>query len=539
MSVLLGFAAILAGCATTKGELYSDVQKADATATATVTSAPLPSAEKPTKGIRIVTDPPGAIVSIGLQVLGLTPLVLEDIQAGSYRILIHKNGYRTVAVWLDYDGTPLVYAAALQEVTGFLQVNTDPADAQVLVEGTELPTAGTRVRVGSYEITVRAFGYEEHTERVEVREDALTSLKVSLRRTAFAFSSLDASRAAFSPENYGNLGTTRIFFRVTGPGSAELRILSADGAEVLRRDFPSLDSWDHEVIWDGRDATAAPLGDGQYRVVLDGRGPDGAAVPPKELALRIDRSAAISYRSLVSGSAGLMYAPTPEVLPKGSLQFSVLAVAHAEVGGDPATFRVPTALGLRAGLGIGEIDVEAGSYFSSAVAPGSVPLFASLSARYAYARPVRGLGFGGAVGVRVAYHALTTDTLTNYTGIALCAPLRFLARPVSLILAPELIASYTRVSYAAPPVSPAFWLWGYCRAGVLLDVGPLVLGVSTALRLAPFSEGLAISLPLPVAAEIHFTIPGTQVVLSAVFAAEIASLVDYYVMAGGGFGFLQ
>lgn len=536
---LLWATALLAGCATARGGLFSEAQQADAASTESTPFPEVkPAAQKPASGLRIVTSPPGATVTVDLEVAGVTPFVVADLAPGSYRITIRKEGFRSVMVWLDYDGAPMVYAVSLEELTGFVRIETDPPGAAAILAGKRLSPDGDRLRVGSYEILVRAFGYEEQAISVEVREDALTSRKVVLVPAAFRFSWLEATRTTFNPANYGSLGTSRVYFRVTAPGSALLRITDAQGSEVLRREYASLDTWDHEVTWDGRDASGAPLPEGTYRVEVEGRGAGGGNPALASLSLRIDTSAVIVFRSVVSGAAGLMYAPSPEVLPRGATQVSVLVLAHAETGTGPATFRVPVAMGLRLGLGVAEVDVEAGTYLSSAVAPGVTPLFGSVSARYAYASPDGPVGWGAAVGARVAYHALSTDTVTDFSGVGLSAPFRLSVAPVSLILTPELVASWTRVSYGLPP-APGFRVWGYCRVGLLLDAGPVMLGLSTAVRLAPFSEGLHLDLPVPVAVEVHLTIPGTQIVLSAALAAEISGPDDYYIMAGGGFGFLQ
>jgi hypothetical protein len=539
-AVLAGALAALTGCATARGDLYSDVRKSDTAASERL--APReekPVVEKPASGVRIVTSPSGATVTLGLEVVGLTPIVLEDLKPGNYRLALSKEGYRTVAVWLDYDGSPLVYVATLEELTGYVQVATEPPEAQVLVGAQLMPSEGFKMRVGAHDLTVRAFGYEERTLRIEVREDSLTSLKVALRPAPFAFAWLDATRTTINPRNFGNLGTTRISFRVTAPGSAELRIVDAAGGVVFEKSFPSLATWDHEVGWDGRDPTTGQvLPEGTYRVEIAGSAADGTAAPSRTLSVAIDTSAVIVFRSLVSGSAGLVYAPSPDVLPRGSAQVSALALAHADAATGTATYRIPAALGVRVGLGSAEIDAEAGTYLSSGTVPGVVPLFGSISARYVYARPSGPIGLEGAAGARLGYHALSADTLTDFSGFSLSAPTRLKLAQVSLILTPEVTASWTAVSYgAAEPYG--FRLWGYLRAGLLLDAGPVMLGISTALRLRPFSEGLGLDLPVPLAVEAHLTIPGTQIVLSAAAAAEVSGASDYYVMAGGGFGFLH
>jgi hypothetical protein len=515
------------------------VQAADSVATegpSRQDPSPAQKPEEPERGITIHTDPPGATVRSGPEILGLTPLDLEDLEPGSHRYTIEKTGYRSVSVWIDYSGTPLVYTAKLELLTGFVKVAAEPSDAQMFVGGLHLDPQGSRFRVGAYDLVVRRFGYVENRQQITVREDELTSLEVRLERAVFATSTLRATRPVFNPGNWGALGQTRITFRVTAPGRASVTVVDESGTGVFREEL-SLEDWEQSVTWSGRGQDGGPLAPGTYTATLAAVGADGIASPEQALSIVIDDRASIAPATLLSGAAGLAYAPTPEALPAGSIQASVLAVAHAQPDGEATAYRIPVALGLRLGLGAGELDFEAGTYLTSAAGPDLAPVFVSASARYVVARSRGPVDVDLAASLRVGYHALPTDTLTVFTGLAAAAPLRIALGPLALLLAPEIIASYRRVDAVGEPA--AFWVWGYGRAGIQLTAGPLMAGLSTAIRLLPFREGLGVDLPVPLAAEAHLLIPGTQIVVSLIAAAEVQSASSYYIMAGGGFGFIE
>ena len=541
----LVLAVALASCATTEGTLLGETLATDAEDTTEgsaspdkpETQAPEPEPDEESKGLAIITDPPGAVVRSGFEVLGITPLDLEDLEPGSYRFTIEREGYRSIDLWIDYKGVPQTYTAVLEEITGFLRVNATPQTASVTVDGMDLDPAGERLRIGSYQVLVRAFGYVDHLERVRVLEDALTLVDVSLEKAPFALTALSSTRAVFSPSSYGTLGQTRILFSVTAPGAATLTIRDEAGSVVHEESFPDLDTWDHSATWTGRDAEGRPLPDGVYAVEVAGTGADGVVAAPRAAEVRIDAEALIEYRSLVSGAAGLAYVPSPRTLPPGALQISALAVAFVGQVEGVSSYRVPVALGLRYGLAPLEVDVQAGTYLSSAAAADVAPLYASVSARGGLLRTGGTVGLSLAVGGRLTYHVLSSDTLTNFTGLALHAPLGLRLGPVEVLATPELVVSYRRVGVSGEEA--AFWVWGYTRAGLLVSAGPVVAGVSTALRLRPFTEGLGIQMPMPLAAEAHITIPGTSIVLSVALAAEIESAGSYYLMGGGGFGFLN
>jgi hypothetical protein len=83
--------------------------------------------------------------------------------------------------------------------------------------------------------------------------------------------------------------------------------------------------------------------------------------------------------------------------------------------------------------------------------------------------------------------------------------------------------------------------WLYLRGGVLIDLGDVMFGISASTRTEPLPGGISLlSSPIPfeAGAEIHWLIPGTRLLLSAIAAGEYQDSSNYYIMGGAGLGYL-
>jgi hypothetical protein len=72
----------------------------------------------------------------------------------------------------------------------------------------------------------------------------------------------------------------------------------------------------------------------------------------------------------------------------------------------------------------------------------------------------------------------------------------------------------------------------------MLDFGAVVGGFSAAVRTLPFSRGFSLDLPLLAGFELHAMFPNTQLFLSYAMAAEIEDAENWYIMGGGGIGYI-
>ncbi len=396
-------------------------------------------------------------------------------------------------------------------------------------------------------VHIRLFGYVDYRSSVTITEKAVSAVAAELKPAPFAVTSFSIPKTAINPENPGLLGIFEGTISVTAPGTGELRVLNASGAEVYHRTLPAFTTWDQGFTWDGRDTTGTQLPDGTYKVSLLAQGKDSDTQEASEVDVKIDRTLKVAARSLWSGSAGLLYAPVSEVLPPGDFQLSVLAAGITLP--DFSAFQAPVQVGARVGLAGGmEIDGSAGVLATSA----STPFMASIAARWNLLSPHGEYGTGSALQVKLAaqllptgssVEPLVTDTFANFTGISVEMPFQLSLGPLGFLLAAGATGSlwypYLLNPDGSPYQSPMVWL--YLRAGIMLETGSVSAGISAATRTEPLPNGISVfgsPVPFELGAEIHWLIPGTRLVLSGIFAGEADDQANYYFMGGGGLGFL-
>ena len=136
-----------------------------------------------------------------------------------------------------------------------------------------------------------------------------------------------------------------------------------------------------------------------------------------------------------------------------------------------------------------------------------------------------------------------TDTFANFTGLSVEVPLQLTVGAFNALFSFGAMGSlwypYLQDSSGAPIFGPVAWL--YFRGGLFLDLGSATVGVSASTRTQELPGGYAfLSWPIPfeAGAEVHVLIPGTRILVSAIFAGEYRDASYYYFMGGAGLGFL-
>ncbi|HOV63949.1 MAG TPA: PEGA domain-containing protein [Spirochaetia bacterium] len=555
--VFLGFIIVisLVGCTTSKGSLIHETvgtgdnssshnESKGSHSDAETTYEPLASSddsadffsqasESEDAGIHFESSPDGARVYVDGAYLGKTPVSFVPA-GGSYRITMEKPGYRTAQRWITYtEGESLNVYIELKEITGFVHITTTPPDAQCSVGATSLKTGVNELRVGTYILTVRRFGYEEATTSFAVHEDLTTFVNVTLEKASFRMSDLELRREAFSPDNPGLLGKGVANFEVTTYGTGEYVIQNAEGREVFRSALPRFTDFKQEIIWDGTDAYGNRLPDGVYTLTVTGIGEESGETVQRSATLTVDSSAIIRHGSVFSGNSGLIYAPTADVLPQH--RFSASASLVGAVTGDSELF--PLQLGVRYGAGR---ELETVLQETLIIRDPTEDLFGvSLAAKYRLLGPSVNRFINIAATVKAtATNASGIDPLTNYSGVSFGIPVTLRAGYFGLSLVPEVTLSPFSPT-SVEPSNLSFNAWGYARAGLFFDTGSFMTGLSLALPTEQFDQEFAIRLPFSAGAEVHWLIPGTQIYLSGLIAAQIRAQDDYYFMGGGGFSFLN
>ncbi|MDP8240676.1 MAG: PEGA domain-containing protein [Candidatus Hatepunaea meridiana] len=124
-------------------------------------------------GLDISSDPTGATVFIDQVNQGTTPLILDDIQPGTYQIELVKDLYlaesrQIVAKSLEY--TPL--SVELTPNFGRLKIESDPPEAMVWINGQQkglTPYEVPRFNAGKYALRLAQNLYYEETDTFEIK----------------------------------------------------------------------------------------------------------------------------------------------------------------------------------------------------------------------------------------------------------------------------------------------------------------------------------------------------------------------------------
>ena len=490
--------------------------------------------------LQVDTYPVGATVYLNGFHAGVTPLSLKGVTAGGYRITLKRDHYKPIAFFLNLDsGKTVKVYATLKETTGTLKVKISPEDADVYADYYRVTTGETLLPVGSYEVRVRKFGYEDYRVRVEILEDKTTPVEAKLSPASFRVEELRFSRPVFNPENPGLLGKTEINFQVTAPGKGVLHLFSESGEEVYTATFPPFTTWNQSREWNGRGNKYAILPDGTYRAVLSAESAGGQKI---ELQSRVtlDRSLKISYRNILSGLSGLLFAPTAQALPPGSYQvglnYLVLASnAETKAAENLNLFQAGGAFGLIP-------DLELSPVLSMRITDKAEPpeVMGSLGAKYLLysGKGIASFSFAATAKGSVA-NELASNGFSQFPGFSAGLVGQFNLGPFALVAAPELAVSPYPIG--AEKVSWAeknFYSWAGGRFGLFFDSGHLISGFSTAFSTKAFSEGSGLSYPIHTGYEIHWLLPDTLFYLSGYAMWEYYPHSADRVFLGGGLGII-
>ncbi len=540
------------GCSTSRGLLFRDVVEDDKPENASPEVEPGEKQDAPRdkppeetgedeQGVYVTSYPDDAEVYINGELQGYTPLKIEDLETGTYKVELSMEGYEPERVWVTIDEDSYVELDfELSLITGFIELLPADHDIELYIDGDPVHPGRQELPVGEHTVHARKFGFEDYSATVLIEEDRTARVDITLEKAVFALRDINVSREILNPDNPGNLGKSSISFEVTTFGTGTLTLENETGQTVLDHTFPDFTTWKHEITWDGSDNLGNPLPDGTYRVTVSGTSSDGSVQDTVVSQITIDREAVIRFRLLLSGVSGLLYAPSPEVLPVGVIQFSSLILGHFENTGTAVLARFPVQLSLRLSFFPRvEFDVQGTAFIQTSE---TKPYSIGGAVKYLFLQTGNRFRVSGGLTGKLTYLAgETNDTVSNYSGFHLGFPWMLSLGPVSLILHPEFSLWFSRIAYPfeSPETEAVVFPGGYGRAGLLLDFGTIWGGISTALRTLPFTEGFKLHLPFLAAGELHLLIPNTQFVISALASLEYATVESWYIMGGIGLGFLN
>lgn len=137
--------------------------------------------------LELVTEPPGAQVSLGATYQGVTPLTVPVPPATPQEVKIFKPGYDVVARSLELaPGQQEQMHVVLTARVGVIDLVTRPEDAELTIDGRPAGTATQRLTLIAvpHQLVIRKDGYAPHEVRVTPRPDLPQSLVITLQTEA-------------------------------------------------------------------------------------------------------------------------------------------------------------------------------------------------------------------------------------------------------------------------------------------------------------------------------------------------------------------
>ena len=290
------------------------------------------------RGLVIRTNPQNVTVFIDGVERGHTPVTFDNLTPGEYHVRLSKEGYRErVFTFTVFSSSRFIALIKMEETQGEALVSIHreressaalPFEPELFLRtfsGASLPLSPENktlltLPAGYHTLRARAFGWEDESITVMIRENAVVEADIYMRRAAFRIENLTQSRRRLNPANPGSLGVNEYRFEVSAFGSAVFKILDSEGSVVFSKQFENLNTRIQFVTWDGRDSDGSPHPQGIYTVLIEAEN-QSENIAALKLETEINYSGNIFPQTIESGSAGLAFSPMPHVLPAGSFQF--------------------------------------------------------------------------------------------------------------------------------------------------------------------------------------------------------------------------
>ncbi|WP_428771243.1 PEGA domain-containing protein [Treponema sp. HNW] len=281
---------------------------------------------------------------------GSTPLVIEDMLPGYYKLRIEKKGFYTeYAEYLFESAQVYKIVAELRQITGSLHIRVNEPEAALYINGTkngppilcfylgagpkvDSPEDGCRWHVnlpeGKHEITIKKFGKKTAVSKVYISGETQVYLDFYLEDADFELTSFSADKKRFNPYNPGDSGICRFTCSVTAAGEGLLEVYGEANEPVYRLVLEPFKSENIGFSWNGRDEKGRVPESGTYRAVLKARGSgEGDFFTERTEEIVIDRSLFIPLAFFSAGGLSSGFVPSARLMPKKNLYSACTAGA--------------------------------------------------------------------------------------------------------------------------------------------------------------------------------------------------------------------
>lgn len=195
--------------------------------------------EKETSAVMITSSPDSASVKFQGRNLGNTPVVIRDLPYGTYTAELSRHGFNPKTVTWQIDSPlPQLIRGSLDSNLGTLIINSDPANAEVIMDGKSIGRTPFRdnVEEGKHEIELRRNGYISLKKTVHVRSKAIAQLErlvLEVKPGSIRITSKPAGAVIYI--NGKNYGDTPFSISNLKPGAYSIRLEKAGYDPAVRK----------------------------------------------------------------------------------------------------------------------------------------------------------------------------------------------------------------------------------------------------------------------------------------------------------------
>ena len=288
--------------------------------------------ETPKKNsVTIKTNTRNAKVFLNGIYKGVTPISIDNLEPGTYRLRLEKTGFLPVERFISVSkGTTFSYYYEMTEIKGFVDIRGIPNVEKSLIfaDGNKIYAPFFELSEGFHTIQVKSFGYEDFSASIFVKRRHIKRISLKMKKAEFRITDFYSSRKTINPKYGGSIGNCLLTAKVSAPGTGRISIKNTDGEEIFYAELPEFSTWEQNLTWNGKDSSGNDVPSGKYIAVFS------AEEQSALLEVNVDRTLVFPLADLTAGGTGIGFVTTASAFPKSTkmLNFSVAPISSSKEG---------------------------------------------------------------------------------------------------------------------------------------------------------------------------------------------------------------
>ena len=259
---------------------------------------------------------------------GNTPLTLNNLPEGRYRLKVEKNGWKTASYIINIrSGEDRTFYVELKKYEGRVSFECEQENCLVFIDGSLIDSKTVMVEEGNHNIKIKKFGYEPEIFSIYVHRYSSQKIYASLKEADFDVTDFYSNRERYNPNLSGKAGKLEFNFSVTKNSPVTMYVIDSTGNVVFERILNNFTSWNQKITWNGENLNYQKVQNGIYKAKLIWEQGE------KSIDFTVDDSITIPFASVTFAGSGIGSLPQAFSYPSDISLFSISAGAFFENSG--------------------------------------------------------------------------------------------------------------------------------------------------------------------------------------------------------------